>query len=81
MVLAIEIIVGAKLLKAFKVSDPFSTSFLGVGLVAMVVMLTFMGDDTMDSPIMILIIPALTAVAFLLSWWVTVKFIEEPDDY
>ena len=80
VVLAIEIVVGANLLKAFKVADPFSTSFLGVGLVAMVVMLTFMGDDNMASPAMIAIIPALTAVAFLLSWWVTVKFIEEPAD-
>jgi hypothetical protein len=80
VVLAIEIVVGANLLKAFKVSDPFSTSFLGVGLVAMVVMLTFMGDDKVISPMMVLVIPALTAAAFLLSWWVTVRFIEEPTD-
>jgi hypothetical protein len=80
VVLAIEIVVGASLLKAFRVSDPFSTSFLGVGLVAMVVMLTFVGNDKMASPVMIAVIPALTAAAFLLSWWVTVRFIEEPTD-
>ena len=42
MILAIEILIGANLLKAWKISDPFSTSFLGVGLVAIIAMLTFL---------------------------------------
>lgn len=75
-ILAIEVLIGANLLKAWKVADPFSTSFLGVGLVAMVSMLFFL--NVLDSPAMLAVIPGITAVSFLLSWWVTVRFVEEP---
>jgi hypothetical protein len=78
-ILAIEVLIGANLLKAWKVSDPFSTSFLGVGLVAMVAMLFFL--DVIDKASMVGVIPAITAVSFLLSWWVTVRFVEEPEGY
>lgn len=74
-ILAIEVLIGANLLKAWQISDPFSTSFLGVGVVATLAMLTFL--DSLDSPWMLLVIPAMTAVAFALSWWVTVRFIDE----
>jgi hypothetical protein len=74
-VLAIEVLIGASLLKAWKVSDPFSTSFLGVGLVAMVVMLFFLG--AIENKSMVAVVPVITAVSFLLSWWVTVRFVEE----
>ena len=76
-ILAIEVLIGANLLKAWKVSDPFSTSFLGVGLVAMVAMLFFL--DVIDKASMVGVIPAITAVSFLLSWWVTVRFVEEAE--
>ncbi|MFL6108899.1 MAG: hypothetical protein ACJ72L_18220, partial [Marmoricola sp.] len=76
-ILAVEVLVGANLLKAFKVTDPFSTSFLGVGLVAMVAMLFFL--DVINKPWMLGVIPAITALSFLLSWWVTVRFVEESD--
>lgn len=74
-ILAIEVLIGANLLKAWQISDPFSTSFLGVGVVATLAMLTFL--DSLDSPWMLLVIPAMTAAAFALSWWVTVRFIDE----
>jgi hypothetical protein len=74
-ILAIEVLIGANLLKAWQISDPFSTSFLGVGVVATIAMLTFL--DSLDSPWMLLVIPLMTAVAFVLSWWVTVRFIDE----
>ncbi|RNL62163.1 hypothetical protein EFK50_10195 [Nocardioides marmoriginsengisoli] len=74
-ILAIEVLIGANLLKAFKVADPFSTAFLGVGLVAMAAMLFFLDD--LNEARMVAIIPVLTAAAFLLSWWVTVRFVEE----
>lgn len=74
-ILAIEVAVGANLLKAWQISDPFSTSFLGVGVVATIAMLVFLDD--LNSPWMLLVIPVMTAVAFALSWWVTVKFIDE----
>jgi len=78
-ILAIEVLIGANLLKAWKVSDPFSTSFLGVGLVAMVAMLFFL--DVIEEASMVAVIPVITAVSFLLSWWVTVKFVEESSEF
>jgi hypothetical protein len=78
-ILAIEVLIGANLLKAWKVSDPFSTSFLGVGLVAMLAMLFFL--DVIDSTSMLVVIPVLTALAFVLSWWVTVRFVEEQPEH
>jgi hypothetical protein len=76
LILAIEVFIGAKLLQLWRITDPYSTSFLGVGLVAMVAMLVFL--DSIDSAWMLLVIPVLTALAYLLSWWVTVRFVEEP---
>jgi len=78
VILALEVLIGANLLKAWKVSDPFSTSFLGVGLVAMVAMLFFL--DVIDNASMVGVIPAITAISFLLSWWVTVRFVEESEE-
>ena len=73
--LAIEVMIGANLLKAWQISDPVSTSFLGVGVVTTIAMLTFL--DHIDSPWMLLVIPLMTAAAFALSWWVTVRFVDE----
>ncbi|MGY2877129.1 hypothetical protein ACVW00_004319 [Marmoricola sp. URHA0025 HA25] len=74
-ILAVEVLIGANLLKAWQISDPFSTSFLGVGMVAIIAMLTFLSH--LDSPWMLLVIPLMTAVAFAFSWWVTVRFVDE----
>jgi hypothetical protein len=75
VILALEVLVGATLLKAWQIADPYSTSFLGVGVVATLAMLIFL--DQLDSPWMLLVIPLMTAAAFVLSWWVTVSFIDE----
>jgi hypothetical protein len=74
-ILAIEVLIGANLLKAWQISDPFSTSFLGVGVVATIAMLTFLSH--IDSPWMLLVIPVSTAAAFAVSWWITVRFVDE----
>ena len=74
-ILAIEVLIGANLLKAWQIADPVSTSFLGVGVVATIAMLTFL--EQLDSPWMLLVIPLMTAVSFALSWWITVRFIDE----
>lgn len=74
-ILGLEVIVGATLLKAWRIADPYSTSFLGVGVVATIAMLIFL--DQLDSPWMLLVIPLMTAAAFAMSWWVTVSFIDE----
>jgi hypothetical protein len=73
--LAIEVMIGANLLKAWQISDPVSTSFLGVGVVTTIAMLLFL--DQIDSPWMLLVIPFSTAAAFAGSWWITVRFVDE----
>jgi hypothetical protein len=75
VILALEVLIGANLLKAWQIADPFSTSFLGVGLVTTITMIGFL--DHIDSPKMLYVIPLMTAAAFALSWWVTVRFIDE----
>jgi hypothetical protein len=77
-ILAIEVVLGATLLKAWRLSDPVSTSFLGVGLAAMLVLLFLLGS--LESVWMLLVLPVLTAVTFLISWWVTVSFVENSSD-
>ncbi len=42
-VVALEVVVGAALLKAWRITDPTSTSFLGVGMVAVLALLFFLG--------------------------------------
>ncbi len=74
-ILALMVLLGSLLLKAFRVSDTGSTSFLAVGVVAVVAMLVLL--DVIYSPAMFVVIPALSAVAFLLAHWVTTRFDEE----
>ncbi len=74
-ILGIEVIAGAALLKAWRFTDPTSTSFLAVGLVAVMAMLFFL--DAIDSVWMFLVIPVLTALSYLLSWWISRTFVEE----
>lgn len=74
-ILALMVLLGSVLLKAFRVSDPGSTSFLAVGVVAVVAMLVLL--DVIFSPAMFVVIPVLSALAFLLAHWVTTRFDEE----
>jgi hypothetical protein len=73
-VLIIEVVLGSVLLKAWRIPDATSTSFLGVGLVAVMALLFFLNQ--LESVWMLLVIPVLTAVTFLLSWWVTETFVD-----
>lgn len=78
VILAIQVILGATLLRAFRLPDSSSTSFLGVGLAAVVVLLFFL--PVLDSLWMFLVIPALTAATMAFSWWLTSNFVERPQD-
>ncbi|MBD8870967.1 hypothetical protein [Nocardioides donggukensis] len=68
------ILVGGALLRAWDVPDPGSTSFLAVGLLAVVVLLLLL--DAVFSPWMLLVVPLVTAAAFAASHWVTTAFVE-----
>ena len=78
VILALEIAVGAVLLRAFGVADPTSTSFLGVGIVAVLAMMFFLGS--IDSPWMFLVLPVMTAAAFAISYWITDAVVAVPKD-
>ncbi len=78
LIVAIQVVLGAALLKAWRISDPTSTSFLGVGVVAVFVLLFLLGS--LESAWMLVVIPVLSALSFLLSWWVTTAFVEVPGE-
>lgn len=77
-ILALMVLLGAALLKAWSISDPTNSSFLAVGLVAVLAMLFFL--PYIDRWFMVIVIPVLSALTYLLSWWVTHKFIEGADE-
>jgi hypothetical protein len=77
-ILAHMVLLGAQLLKAFRVEAPGSTSILAVGLVTLVSMLQLL--DVIYSPWMFVVIPLLGSVSYLLAHWVTTRFDDEPTD-
>lgn len=70
----VSIYVGGMLLRLWGEPDPGSTSFLAVGLIAVVSLLFFI--DVLMSAWMIVVIPLVAVGAYLLSHWVTTTFIE-----
>ncbi|GEP39286.1 hypothetical protein NPS01_29490 [Nocardioides psychrotolerans] len=72
------VMVGSALLRAFRVPDAGSTSFLAVGSLAVIALLVFI--DVLDRWWMILVIPLVGVATYLLSHWVTTTFIEAPED-
>jgi hypothetical protein len=78
VILAVEVLVGAVILKAFQVSDATGTSFLGVGIVAVLALVFFLGS--LESGWMFLVLPVLTAASFAASNWVTAALVEVPKD-
>jgi len=77
-IVVLGVLLGAVLLKAWQVGDPMSSSFLAVGLVAVVAMLFLL--PSIDEWWMVIVIPALSALTYLLAWWVTRTFIDTEDD-
>jgi hypothetical protein len=67
-------LVGALLLKLMHVADPGSTSFLGVGLLCVVVLVALM--EELFSVWMFVAIPLLSAVCYSLARWVTTRFVQ-----
>lgn len=77
-IFVLMVLLGSAVLKALRVSDSYSTSFLAVGVVTVIVMLTLL--DVIFSVWMFAVIPVLSALAFLLANWVTTRFDEAPTD-
>lgn len=72
------VVVGSALLRAFRVPDAGSTSFLAVGSLAVIALLVFI--DVLDRWWMIIVIPLVGVATYLLSHWVTTTFIDAPED-
>ncbi len=74
-IVVLMVLLGARLLRAFEVPSSLSTSFLAVGIVAVLVMLLLL--DVVLSPWMFLVVPVLGAAAYLLAYGVTTRFENE----
>lgn len=77
-ILVVEIFIGAAILRACRVNDSFSTSFLGVGVAAVIIVLFLL--SYLDDWWMLVVVPLVTAAAYLFSWWVTTRFVDVRDD-
>jgi hypothetical protein len=73
-ILVLMVLVGMLLLKLGRVAEPGSTSFLAVGLTAVLALL-FLVDSLLDTA-MIVVIPVISAASYAASHWVTRTFIE-----
>lgn len=76
-ILVLMVLLGSVLLRAWRVSDPGSTSLLAVGLVTVVVLVALL--EVIFSAWMFAVVPALTATSYALARWVTTRFAEEPE--
>jgi len=72
------IMLGSTLLKVFAIPDPGSSSFLAVGIVAVLSLLCLI--DALDHWSMLIVIPVLSVGAYLASVWVTHTFVEPGSD-
>lgn len=72
---ALMVLLGGGILRLLRVEAPGSASFLAVGLVAVVVMLALL--DVIFSAWMFVVIPLLSALAYVLAHWVTTRFDDE----
>jgi hypothetical protein len=73
-ILVLVVIVGRFLLRWFGLDEAGSTSFLGVGLTAVVILLLL--SPFLEDPWMALVMPVVSAAAYALSHWVTTAFVE-----
>jgi hypothetical protein len=74
----VAVVIGAALLRAFRITSPGSDSFLAVALVAVLTTL-FLGSHY-DAWWMFVVVPVLTLAAFSLAHWVSVNLIDRADD-
>jgi hypothetical protein len=72
------VLVGAVVLRAARVPEPGSTSFLAVGLLSVVALLFLVGQ--LFEWWMIIVIPIVSVATFLLSHWVTTTYIDPAND-
>ncbi|NUR06143.1 MAG: hypothetical protein HOQ22_03775 [Nocardioidaceae bacterium] len=74
VILGLMVLLGAVLLTARAVAEPRSTSFLGVGLLCVVLMVAAL--QQVFSSWMFLVVPLVSAAAYLIAHWVTTTYVE-----
>ena len=78
LMLIVAVVLGAALLRAFRVRDPGSTAFLGVGLVTVVALVGFI--DVIYDWWMFIAIPLVGLISFGLAHAVTSAFVDTTGD-
>jgi hypothetical protein len=78
VILVLMMLGGALLLRLLGVSEPRGTSFLAIGLMCVIVLVTLMED--LFSVWMFVAVPLICAVTYALGHWVTTQFVETADD-
>lgn len=78
VIIVLMMLGGALVLKLLGVSDPRGTSFLAIGLMCVVVLVTLMED--LFSVWMFVAVPLISAASYALAHWVTTQFVETTDD-
>lgn len=77
-IMILLVVLGSSLLKAWQLDEPNSTSFLAVGVVAVIALLFLI--RVIFSPWMIVVIPLVAVAAFVGSQWLTSLFAEEESE-
>jgi hypothetical protein len=72
------ILVGAMLLRLFRVAEPGNLSFLGVAITAVVILVLLI--KYLFSAWMFAVVPVLSALSFALARWVTTRWTDDGDD-
>jgi hypothetical protein len=78
VIVIVMMLLGAVLLKTLQVPEAKGVSFLGVGLLCVIVLVGLV--DALFSPWMFLVVPALTALTFAVGRWVTTRFVDQAED-
>jgi hypothetical protein len=77
VITAAVILLGSLLLRLTDVATHGSTSFLGVGLLVVLILLALL--PVLDEGWALVAVPALAMVTFLVAWWLTTTYVEPGD--
>lgn len=75
VVMILTIVVGGLILSFFKIPEPGSTSFLGTGLTGVIYLVALV--DRLEGWPALIVIPAISAGTYALSWWVTTTYVAD----
>jgi hypothetical protein len=78
VILAVMVLAGTVVLRALRVPDPGSVSFLGVGIMTVIALLFLI--DYLYDPWMFLVVPLVTALSFAVARWVTTLYADDLDN-